>query len=67
MMKPCVPPAVLARAEAASKRKDEALDRLLSMVSAEGEPPGDEFESAMRAVIDADKRALGLMAARRKA
>lgn len=66
MMKPCVPPDVQARAEAASRRKDEALDRLLSMVSAVGDPPGAEFENAMGAIVDTDKRALAAMAARRK-
>lgn len=66
MMKPCVPPEVQAELDAASNRKEEALDRLLSKVRGSA-TAADEFEAAMRDLIDADERAVEVIVARRKA
>ncbi len=55
-MKPCVTPSLQAEAAAAEKRRDDAIERLLSRTA--GEPPSrDVFEGALRAPIDADRQA----------
>lgn len=65
-MKPCVPPDLQAAAERAARRKDEAIERMAALGASlddrvgqdpDGEQP-DAFETAMQALIDADKRAL---------
>jgi hypothetical protein len=58
ILKPCLPPAVVAEAEAAEQRKEEALKRL--MATLEGVKPDDPFVRAMESLIDADKRVVNL-------
>jgi|KBSSwiStaDraftv2_1062776.scaffolds.fasta_scaffold1119209_2 hypothetical protein len=54
-MKPCIPPDMQAKADAAARRKEQAVERLAN-VGADMAP--DSFEQAMRALIDADKAAV---------
>jgi hypothetical protein len=58
ILKPCLPPAVVAEAEASEQRKEEALKRL--MATLEGVPIEDPFVRAMESLIDADKRVVNL-------
>ena len=52
---PQLPPELVKRAEEAERRKDEAVARISEKL---GMSNDDEFEHAMRALIDADRRAV---------
>lgn len=58
-MKPCIPPDLQARAEAAALRKEDAMARLIALGLEQGaleEPPDDQFMRGMAELIEADKK-----------
>lgn len=56
-MKPCVTARLQAEADAAERRRDAAIERLLSCTAGRC-PAGDTLENAVRAPIDAGERVL---------
>lgn len=65
-MKPCIPPELQAKADAAQERKEAAIDRLAALAVELGalEEAPDPFERQLRALIDADARIIRMRARR---
>lgn len=59
-MRNCIPPEIQAQAEEAEKRREEAIDRLLSKTGG-AEGTQDPFERELVALIDADRNVVRML------
>lgn len=66
MITPHVPPSLKEELDAAERRKDGAIERLIAKTATLPAAAFDDFEKAMADIVDADARAVRLIRERRQ-